>query len=288
MERAELWRRNKKDMNTQVNPNDIDIDRCLLGKKLYGDDFTPEEVDAWFREEQEGFYNLGAKDRTSYRYLYHALDWMHGFSVLPWKSFRHVLGIGSAYGDEFLPIASGVSRITILEPSDGFVVKEIGGTTVEYVKPAPNGRMPFADGSFDLITCLSVLHHIPNVSVVIGEIFRCLEPGGFALIREPMVSMGDWRQPRKGLTKRERGIPLPLLRKMISQAGFQVLRESSCVFPLLTRLNYVLKTSIFNSRFWTYADAVVSRLTVCPERYHLARWYHKLHPQVAFFVLQKS
>jgi SAM-dependent methyltransferase len=260
----------------------------LLGKKLYGDDFTPEEIDAWFRDEEEGYYNLGAKDRSSHRYLHHALDWMHGFSALPRKSFRHVLGFGSAYGDEFLPIASGVSRITILEPSDGFVVKDIGGTSVEYVKPAPNGRMPFADGSFDLITCLAVLHHIPNVSAVIGEIFRCLEPGGVALIREPVSSMGDWRQPRKGLTSRERGIPLSLLRKMISQAGFQVLRESPCVFPLTSRLNYFLKPPVFNSKFWTYADGVVSRLPLWPERYHRARWFHKFAPSCAFFVLQKS
>jgi SAM-dependent methyltransferase len=260
-------------MSTRVSVNETDIDRCLLGEKLYGDDFMPEEIDAWFRDEQEGYYNLGAKDRASYRYLHHALDWMHGFSVLPRKSFQHVLGIGSAYGDEFLPIASGAGRITILEPSEGFVVKDIRGTSVEYVKPAPNARMPFADSSFDLITCLSVLHHIPNVSAVIGEVFRCLEPGGFALIREPVVSMGDWRRPRKGLTSRERGIPLPLLRKMISQAGFHVLRESACVF---------------NSRFWTYADAVVSRFPVWPERYHATRWFHKLRPAAAFFVLEKS
>jgi len=272
-----------------LNPVDdpTEIERCLLGRKLYGDDFTPEEIEAWFRDEQDGYYNLGAKGRESYQYQYHALDWLHGFSALPRESFRHVLGIGSAYGDELLPIAPRAARITILEPSNGFVVKEIAGVPVEYVKPEPTGRLPFGDGSFDLITCLSVLHHIPNVSTVVAEIFRCLEPSGFALVREPVISMGDWRRPRKGLTKRERGIPMPLLREMITRAGFRVLRERPYLFPMTRRLNYVLRSPVFNSRFWTLADAMISRIPVWSKRYHPARWIQKLRPSGAFFVLQR-
>lgn len=273
-------------VNTQGST--VEVDRCLRGEKLFGDDFTPEEIEAWFRDEQDGYYNLGAKERESYHYPYHALDWLHGFSALPRESFRHVLGIGSAYGGELLPIAPRVARITILEPSDGFVVKEIAGVPVEYVKPVPTGRLPFGDGSFDLITCLSVLHHIPNVSTVVAEIFRCLEPAGFALVREPVISMGDWRRQRKGLTKRERGIPLPLLREMIGQTGFRVLRERPCVFPLTRRLNYVLKSPVFNSSFFTRADAAISRLPVWSKRYHPVWWIQKLRPSAVFFVLQRS
>src|SRR5712691_9854665 len=179
------------------------------------------------------------------------MDQVHGFSHTSRRSFRHALGIGSAYGDEFLPLASRIRRITILEPTDGFVVKDIGGTPVEYVKPLSSGRMPFADSSFDLITCLSVLHHIPNVSTVMAGMFRCLKPEGFALVREPVISMGDWRLPRKGLTKRERGIPLHLLQEMITRAGFHIIRERLCAFPLTRRLNDIRQAPVFGSVFWT-------------------------------------
>lgn len=257
------------------------------GEKLYGDDFTLEQIEPWFREEQQGFFDLYGRDMGYVQYPYHALDWLHGFSQLPQKLYRHILGIGSAYGEEFRPIASRVNRITILEPAEGFIVSAISGTPVTYVKPGADARMPFLDHSFDLITCLSVLHHIPNVSAVLSEVFRCLEPGGFALIREPVVSMGDWRRPRKGLTKNERGIPLPLFRSIICRIGFQICRERQCGFPVLTRLNYVRKNHVYNSNFWTVADATICMLPIWRQRYHPTKWFHKLRPAAVFFVLQR-
>jgi ubiquinone/menaquinone biosynthesis C-methylase UbiE len=53
------------------------------------------------------------------------------------------------------------------------------------VKPSTDGALPFPDASFDLVTCLGVLHHIPKVSFALCELYRCLTPGGFALVREP-------------------------------------------------------------------------------------------------------
>lgn len=270
-----------------VSSHTDEIEVCLRGEKLYGDDFTLEEVEVWFRDEEEGYYQLGAKDRATYRYPYHALDWLHGFSFLTQNSYQHILGIGSAYGEELRPVAAKARRITILEPSSGFAVTEIGGTPAEYVKPRPDGKFPFVNETFDLITCLSVLHHIPNVSAVVREAYRCLRPGGIVLLREPVVSMGDWRMPRKGLTKRERGIPLPILRDMLSRAGFQVLRERLCAFPLTRRLNYVLRFPVFNSVFWTKVDALICHLPVWPTHYHPKRTIHKLRPSAVFFVLKR-
>jgi len=257
----------------------------LRGEQLYGDDFGPDEIEAWFRDEANAYFRLGAKDLASYIYPYQALDQLHGYSVLPKKKYRHVLGIGSAYGDELIPIASEAGQITILEPFEGFAVPKISGTPVEYVKPHPSGELPFDDRKFDLVTCLSVLHHIPNVSRVVGEIFRCLSPGGFALVREPVISMGDWRRPRKGLTKRERGIPLPIIRKIFNETGFQVLRERACVFPITRRLGFLSHSSAFNSAFLTRLDAIICRLPLWPRQYHPRWFFQKLRPSAAFFVL---
>ncbi len=56
-------------------------------------------------------------------------------------------------------------------------------------------KLPFANGSFDLIGCRFVLEHLPNPAVVFREIYRVLRPGGFLLTqttnkRHPLVLLG--------------------------------------------------------------------------------------------------
>jgi ubiquinone/menaquinone biosynthesis C-methylase UbiE len=43
-------------------------------------------------------------------------------------------------------------------------------------------RLPFADGSFDCITCGFVLEHVPDARVGLAEMARVLEPGGRILL----------------------------------------------------------------------------------------------------------
>jgi len=265
-----------------------EIQACLRGEKLYGDDFLQEDINAWFKDEEAGYYNLGAADRENYEYGYHALNMEYGFRFLPDTTFSHVLGVGSAYGDELLPIVGKSSRITILEPAEGFVITKLNGYPVEYKKPQPSGILPFAKESFDLIICLGVLHHIPNVSTVVGEFFRCLKPNGYVLIREPIKSLGDWRKPRKGLTKRERGIPLEIFRKIILSAGFEVVREQKCMFSLTSRLRHVLSTPVFNSRFAVFLDKILCSFPLWSNKYHPTNPFHKLSPSSVFYVLRKS
>ncbi len=274
-------------MSSVSRRGDSYLARCFAGEELYGDNFSPEEIEAWFRDEEEGYYQLGDKRREVYVYGYRALNEFHGFRYLPKKAFHHVLGVGSAYGDELLPVASRASRITILEPSSGFVACEIDGTPVEYVKPHTSGILPFADSLFDLITCLGVLHHVPNVRTVLGELFRCLNPGGYALIREPVISMGDWRKPRKGLTKRERGIPLKILREIVLASGFEIIRERKCMFPVTARLQYVMRSPVYNNSLIVRLDDLICLFPGWSERYHPWHFLHKLRPAAVFFVVQK-
>jgi SAM-dependent methyltransferase len=193
------------------------------------------------------------------------------------------LGMGSAYGEELAPVIERANRITILEPSDGF-----RNPRFEYVKPAPNGLMPFNDSSFDLITCLGVLHHIPNVSTVLRELSRCLATGGVILLREPIVSLGDWSRPRKGLTKRERGIPLPIFRDIIRSSGLEIERESKCMFSLTARLKWFLRRPAYNSPAAVYADSLLCALPIWSRCYHSRVWIQKLKPWAVFYILRKQ
>jgi len=46
-------------------------------------------------------------------------------------------------------------------------------------------RPPFADASFDLITCRSSAHHFPNVIAFVGEVARLLTGGGVFVLSDP-------------------------------------------------------------------------------------------------------
>jgi ubiquinone/menaquinone biosynthesis C-methylase UbiE len=51
-------------------------------------------------------------------------------------------------------------------------------------------KLPYSDNSFDLITCLMVLHHIPkdNLDALISEIYRVMKPNGVLILREHDVN----------------------------------------------------------------------------------------------------
>jgi len=261
--------------------------RFLSGAELYGDDFGDDQIAAWFEDEREGYAEL---DEASECYAYHAVNELHGFGRLPsGLSFRNALGVGSSFGEEFLPIVDRLNAVTILEPSDRLVSGSIGGkVTPSYVKPTPDGRMPFPDEAFDLVVCFGVLHHIPNVTTVMREIGRVTEPGGYVLIREPIISMGDWRTQRKpGITARERGIPLALLTAMFAQSGLEIVRRRVCFFPLTTRIARMVGTPAYGSQILTRLDDWGSQITRPLYHYHAYRLWQKLRPTNAFYVARK-
>lgn len=261
--------------------------RYFSGEVLYGDDFDSGQIEAWYEDEREGYADLGARDRSRYHYAAHELNRQHVFRHLPARRFPVCLGVGSAWGDELLPIADRLDEVTILDPSDAFHAERIGTAPVRYVKPDPSGVLPFDSDCFDLATCFGVLHHIPNVSLVVSELARVLRPGGVLALREPMVSMGDWRQPRRGLTRRERGIPRHLLERMAAEAGLAVLHRSRCTFPVTVALYARLGRELFNSRWGTRLDRWASSAFAWNERYHATTAWQKLRPSVAVLVLAK-
>jgi len=266
---------------------DAEMTEYFSGLKLYGDDFTLDQIKAWYEGEKEGFTDLYVRE-ADYHYEYHALNSRHGFRHLPKRRFSGALGLGSATGAEFSPILSDIESLTILEPSDLYKGRnEVDGVPCRYVKPSESGDMPFEDNEFDLIVALGVLHHIPNVSHVLKECGRCLAPGGRMLLREPIISMGDWRKPRSGLTRHERGIPLQLFRQMIENAGMGVVHEGYCMFPPLSQLCAKLGLDAYNNRLLVAMDAMLSRSFAWNYRYHADHFSQKFRPTSAYYILEK-
>ena len=54
-------------------------------------------------------------------------------------------------------------------------------------------RLPYADNSFDVVTCIQSFHHYPNPDKAMQESFRVLKPGGLYILSDTGVGgIGGW------------------------------------------------------------------------------------------------
>ena len=267
------------------------MNEYLEGKKLYGDDFTLNQIKLWYDQEKEGYANLGNNNKSKYTYSYHKINEVHGYNKLMNECLENVMGLGSAWGEEFEPIIGKVKNLTIIEPSDNMKNNKIGKLIPNYVKPEIDGSLKFKNDSFDLITCFGTLHHIPNVSYVIRELIRVLKPDGYLLLREPIVSMGDWNFPRKGLTKNERGIPISFFDNLFKNEPVNILSKNYC-FTLTGVFQKVigrfLKEPVYSYKSYVLFDKLISFFLKVNVHYYTKKKVDKIAPSSIFYVIKKS
>jgi SAM-dependent methyltransferase len=263
----------------------VSLNKYLQGETLYGDDFDDCQLRKWFEEEYNAFSdNLG--DIKEYNYGYHAIDIICGFKFITGTNLN-VLGLGSANGIEFLPIWHKIRELTILENSDKFIKILVDNKKIKYKIANYKGSIDYKDDTFDLIVSLSCLHYIANVSFVISEMTRCLKKGGIMLIREPIVSMGDWNNPRIGLTKNERGIPLKIFREIIKSNNLTLISEKLWNFRPLMKILFFYKKSLFNNIFLSQIDLILSKIFQFNIHYYPTSLFHRLAPSSVYYVLKK-
>lgn len=260
------------------------------GEKLFGDDFDKEKIEEWFNDEKEAYASLSDSndDFSKNHYAYYALNKYNGYFYVPLTRFENILSIGGASGNEISPIIDNSKNIFILEPSEKFKNANKLQNKFIYLKPNILGDFPFDNEFFDLITCFGTLHHIPNVTKVVSEIYRCMKNGGYLLIREPIVSLGDWtKQRHKGLTNRERGIPKNIFRKIINDCNFEIISSTPCIFAPLAKLGRILKYPIYNNNILVKVDKILSKIFLFNYKYHSENIIHKFTPTSMFYVLKK-
>lgn len=256
---------------------------------IYGDDLSPQQIEAWFREEENGYASLGYVDSETDTYPYHGMNRRYGWRYLPERGRNlQVLGLGSSFASEFEPLVDQIGSITVIEPGRKFWRSEKFGRPISYLMPEVSGNISFSKDSFDLVTAFGVLHHIPNVSHVLRELIRVTKPGGYLLIREPIISMGDWSRPRPGLTKNERGIPLAAMRRILSDSGCEIVSEQLIGFsPLLKFVEKVIPTGYWNNEFLLTLDFLLCRVFRGRYTYHRASLVDKFSPSTGYWVIRK-
>src|ERR1700748_2682797 len=265
--------------------------KYLQGEAIYGDDFDIDQIQQWYDEETEAYANLGSKDAEEYVYGYHALNTLHGFKYIEGQHFENVLGLGAAWGHEFFPIVDKITNLHIVEPSDNLRSDKLGDLIPQYKKPSVSGELPYPDNLFDLVTCSGTIHHTPNVSFILSELHRVMKPGGYLLLREPIISMGDWTKPRKGLTRNERGVPLKIFRKIFKDLRMEVVHEGFCfcMTAFFQRIwGKVAKKPIFTYKSYVLLDKYLSKLFAWNLHYHATGKLQRIAPQSVFYVLKKN
>src|SRR5204862_5893689 len=99
------------------------------------------------------------------------------------------IGCGTGYFTLNLMRAGLIEQATCSDISPGMLAAlELNATSLGLAvntQPADAERLPFADGSFDLVLGHAVLHHIPDLDTALGEFARVLVPGG------TLVFMGE-------------------------------------------------------------------------------------------------
>ena len=106
-------------------------------------------------------------------------------------------------------------------------------------------HLPFADGSFDVVTCSNSFHHYPHQEAVVREMRRVLRPGGqFMLIdgfRDNVVGWFVFDVIIATVEKHVYHAPWTTIHKYFEAAGFGDIRRKkfSFWFPLLLTVGTV-------------------------------------------------
>ncbi|MBV8949133.1 MAG: class I SAM-dependent methyltransferase [Solirubrobacterales bacterium] len=86
-------------------------------------------------------------------------------------------------------------------------------------------ELPWADGYFDLITCLDVIEHTPDDRATLSELRRVCKPGGFLVVTVPAYQ-GLW-STHDVANHHYRRYSRPRLREAALDAGWRVRRMTS-------------------------------------------------------------
>jgi SAM-dependent methyltransferase len=95
---------------------------------------------------------------------------------------------------------------------------------LEQVKLGAAEKLPYDDGTFDLVTALDVVEHLDDDLAGLREMRRVLRPGGRVLLFVPTF-MFLWGL-QDDVSNHRRRYRLPELRRVLEQAGFEVERTT--------------------------------------------------------------
>lgn len=118
------------------------------------------------------------------------------------QRYENTMGKGFQSVDRFLDIGCGSGLILLNLASLGFISKAYGiDLSFDMLKECKNNAnklgidvflahgdvdyLPFKSNRFDLIIGHAILHHLPDIKMVLSEVYRLLKPNGICIFTEP-------------------------------------------------------------------------------------------------------
>jgi SAM-dependent methyltransferase len=108
----------------------------------------------------------------------------------------HVLDVGTGAGHTALAFAPVVARVVALDLTPA-MLEEVRRNAAAHglanvaTQLGAAESLPFADGSFDVVSCRLTTHHFPELPRAVGEMARVLRVGGRLLVADTMVPEDD-------------------------------------------------------------------------------------------------
>jgi SAM-dependent methyltransferase len=154
--------------------------------------------------------------------------------MVPGETFERLLDVGCGTGQSRQVYAERTRRYVGIDLSfEALSLARRKAPTAGWSQ-ADASRLPFADGSLDAVAFSSVLHHVPDLSPVLGEARRVLKPGGRAFAFDPNLlhpAMALFRWPKspfyiaEGVSPNEAPLLPSTLRRAFEAAGFADIRQ---------------------------------------------------------------
>ncbi len=109
-----------------------------------------------------------------------------------WNTQQSALDVATGGGHTALAVAPHVARVTVTDLTPQMLAKArefllAQGVTNAQFQVADAEQLPFADETFDRVTCRIAPHHFPNVALAVKEAARVLKHGGLYLVIDCMV-----------------------------------------------------------------------------------------------------
>ena len=148
----------------------------------------------------------------------------------PFSEDSSYLDLGCGTGIVLEEIGRGFKPSVGLDISQG----ALGLTSERVSSPLVCGdacNLPFADNSFDMISCLDVFEHVRNDLNCIRECFRICKPGGYMVFSAPALDF-LWSEHDEAIHHLRR-YSWRSLRTKMEVGGFHVVKATYAVFTLL-------------------------------------------------------
>lgn len=154
-----------------------------------------------------------------------------------------VLDLGCGDGRFAAELAAAGAKVSGVDPSETALERAAGKhPELELVAPGADGKLPFADASFDAVVCINVLQHVADTQMLLSEARRVLVAGGRLAVAVPwhgrvknvLIALGSFERHYDPLEPVLRFYTRRSLDLLLEQLGFEQVRlEGVGGIPLL-------------------------------------------------------